>query len=69
MKGIIELLHVFEHIMQADAIMYIEKNFALDGYYKIRYNSKDIEKFSNTIIEFPLMMFEKDILEKQNISV
>ena len=38
-KSIVELLEIFQSILKADSIIYIEKNFALDGYYKIRYSS------------------------------
>ena len=61
-KSITELLEIFQSIMQADAVIYIEKNFALEWYYKVRYNSSLKEKVQNTIIELPIWTLNPDLI-------
>lgn len=66
-KSITELLEIFQSIMQAEAIVYIEKNFALEGYYKIRYNSSLKEKVQNTIIELPLAILDPSLVKIETL--
>ena len=66
-KSIVELLEIFQSILKADSIIYIEKNFALDGYYKIRYSSWASEKIQNTIIELPSNILRPEYIKNNDL--
>lgn len=67
MKAIYSLLETFESILWVDQIVYIEKNTALDEYYKLRYNSLEEIKVQNIILHFPKNIYAQEILETEKI--
>jgi hypothetical protein len=67
MQAIISLLKIFKSILQADEILYIEKNTALEEYFKIKYMSRDKDKIQNIIIHLEKNIFYYEKIEKENI--
>ncbi len=69
MKAIISLLATFQSIVQADEILYFEKNIVLDDYFKLKYHSQTAEKLQNTILKFENNTFSAETLKQENISL
>jgi CRP-like cAMP-binding protein len=69
LSSIYKLLLVFESILWVDQIMYFEKNFVMDEYYKLRYDSKNEKSMRNTIIKFQDEKLDFEKLKEKNIEI